>query len=302
MAMFSFLKPSIPEGQTLVDIRELNELKEKAARLEDIRQGSSVELAAEMSNYASNINNASGSKIVSLEDSHNMVNSFIEQSREIEGMSQSSFESASETSSTSEDCIEQIGKLVGNIGNSAQLISEFTELLSSLNENSKNIDHLVEAIKGIAEQTNLLALNAAIEAARAGEHGRGFAVVADEVRSLANTANSSADQIQTEMKKIMDISSSIITKQKDVEELIDSSVSIADETNDKLNSLVDLAKDSSQSVAGVIDQVRSQLGSSDVIIDQMTGAMNELKVALEGSSALVELSQSLTSELNSMNR
>jgi len=90
-----------------------------------------------------------------------------------------------------------ISHAIENINNLAEGASQSTEAVALLEENGTKIGTVLDVIKGIAEQTNLLALNASIEAARAGDHGRGFSVVADEVRGLAGRSQESATEIDT---------------------------------------------------------------------------------------------------------
>jgi len=99
---------------------------------------------------------------------------------------------------------EIVRQVVSAINDLAGEVRESAGTITSLEQSTAQIGTVLDVIRGVAEQTNLLALNAAIEAARAGEHGRGFAVVADEVRTLASRTQQSTQEIQTMIEKLQD--------------------------------------------------------------------------------------------------
>lgn len=296
--MFNFFNVNkVPLGQVLIAETDLATLQSKANMLEQLQNSGALSIAQEITQNAQNVNTSSANRLRNIEINFDLIQGFLKQSRDIESLSNDSFSSAQNTANISQTGIQQLQELTCNISDSSKYITEFTALLANLDENNKNIGQLVNSIKGIADQTNLLALNAAIEAARAGEHGRGFAVVADEVRALANTANQSADQIQGEMKKIMDISAAIINKQKQVTNIIDGSVEIATVTMQSLQELVSQANSSSSLVEQTIGQVQQQLSLSHNIQAGMEALINDTREALDGSSNNVTLGEQLVTKL-----
>lgn len=174
-------------------------------------------------------------------DSSRQVATAVEQmSAQIQEISQhaeAAEQAAGDAMHTSETGKATIATTIDAIGTLSDTIEEVSVVTQALAEESQHIGSVLDVIRGISEQTNLLALNAAIEAARAGEQGRGFAVVADEVRTLASRTGQSTDEIQAMIEKLQKGAQAAVDAVQNSQRLSNSTVSQVHEAEQALNEI-----------------------------------------------------------------
>lgn len=180
-------------------------------------------------------------------------------------------------------------------------ITQVSDVISTLAQETKNINTILDTIKGIATQTNLLALNAAIEAARAGEQGKGFAVVAEEVRNLASSTQGSASEISEMIEKLQIETSSAVSKMEQNLLSANNAVQKTEAAQDSLNDIktaVNLIQNMSHQIAAAAEE---QQTTSNEINKNINEVYDAAKDATNQSNLTAQLSENLTTISKSLN-
>ena len=210
----------------------------------------------------------------------------------VDGVAHSAAQAASDANKATTAASEGrqiVQQTVTSIQQLAENVRETADVIARLESDSNKVGSVLDVIKGIAEQTNLLALNAAIEAARAGEQGRGFAVVADEVRTLASRTQQSTEEIQSTIEQLQNAAHSAVEVMSRGTEQATSSVETANKAGSSLETIT--------STIGRINQMNEQIAHNTE--DQRTVAVDIVR-HVDEIHERTEQTASRSGELGSM--
>lgn len=258
---------------TLIDSIAL--LVRKVSGLAENVSGSSQELMALADENARTIDAIANTTQDIAQDSHTIIKQMGQSAQNMELLEQSMHSLTAEATNVHEAAHEM--RHVAQAGNrsvqhSATVMMDIEEMMANttmtveaLGKKSTAITSIISTITGIAEQTNLLALNAAIEAARAGEHGKGFAVVADEVRKLAEQSQTAASEVTSIISSIQNEVQSIIEQNHDGVQSVIRGVEVANETNASLDQIVQQTELTSNIIQQMVEKINVTLSYSQAV-------------------------------------
>jgi methyl-accepting chemotaxis protein len=189
---------------------------------------------------------------------------------------------------------EVVRKAIKGMEEISEVVSNSAETVFALGNNSNKIGEIIQVIDDIADQTNLLALNAAIEAARAGEQGRGFAVVADEVRKLAERTTKATKEIADMIKQIQVVTSDAVKSMQKGKDKVEDGKLLVNQTGNVLKEIIS----ESQKVTDIITQVAAAVEEESASTEQVSKNLESINSITQESAAGIQQIAKASEDLN----
>lgn len=224
--------------------------------------------------------------VTAVEEMSSTVAEVAKNSADAAGSANKAKESASGGSKVVQSSIEGMERITKSVGSSAKTIE-------GLGESSNKIGEIIAVIDDIADQTNLLALNAAIEAARAGEQGRGFAVVADEVRKLAERTTKATKEIADMVKRIQKDTSDAVAAMNEWSHEVKNGVELSNRAGDSLKQIVGLVLNVTDMIGQIATATEGQSAASEEITSNIGDIAKVSKETANGASRSSESAKNL---------
>jgi len=282
-----------------VFIEKLQGMIAKVAHVTDKVASASVELSAtaeQMSKGAEGLTTRTAQTATAVEEMNATVAEVAQNSGKAAGMAQ-------ETAQTAKSGRDVVTETITGMQHISDAVTQSASIIAALGKSSDQIGEIVRVIEDIADQTNLLALNAAIEAARAGEQGRGFAVVADEVRKLAERTTKATKEIGDMIRQIQHDTKGAVASMEDGTQKVASGVNLVNKTGEALAKIAEMVTQTSDMIRQIAVAAEEQSVATQHIASDLENVAKVSKESAGGATESAKASHDLSllaSELQSI--